>query len=103
MGYSYPYWWDSYPGYWGPGYWGNWGYWYYPYNIVYSYHVGSLLTEMVDLRGPQGQEKKLTVVWNSFMSGLLTGSNTINTALAVQAIDQSFVQSPYLNITALAQ
>ena len=93
----------SYPGYWGPGYWGNWGYWYYPYNIVYSYHVGSLLTEMVDLRVPQGQEKKLTVVWNSFMSGLLTGSNTINTALAVQAIDQSFVQSPYLNITSLAQ
>ena len=103
VGYSYPYWWDSYPGYWGPGYWGNWGYWYYPYNIVYSYHVGSLLTEMVDLRVPQGQEKKLTVVWNSFMSGLLTGSNTINTALAVQAIDQSFVQSPYLNITSLAQ
>ena len=34
VGYSYPYWWDSYPGYWGPGYWGNWGYWYYPYNIV---------------------------------------------------------------------
>ena len=103
VGYSYPYWWDSYPGYWGPGYWGNWGYWYYPYNIVYSYHVGSLLTEMVDLRVPQGQETKLTVVWNSFMSGLLTGSNTINTALAVQAIDQSFVQSPYLNITSLAQ
>ena len=37
------------------------------------------------------------------MSGLLTGSNTINTALAVQAIDQSFVQSPYLNIASLAQ
>ena len=73
------------------------------YFVGYSYHVGSLLTEMVDLRVPQGQEKKLTVVWNSFMSGLLTGSNTINTALAVQAIDQSFVQSPYLNITALAQ
>ena len=38
-GYSNPYWWWDYPGYWYPGYWGGYwgGGWYYPYSVVYSY------------------------------------------------------------------
>ena len=48
--YRNPYWWNEYPGYWLPGYWGDWGYWYYPYPVVYSYSVGSLLTEMAQRR-----------------------------------------------------
>lgn len=90
------YWWNEYPGYWLPGYWGDWGYWYYPYPVVYSYSVGSLLTEMVDLSTPPSADRKLTVVWNSFLSGLLSGSEAFNMTLTVRAIDQSFVQSPYL-------
>lgn len=96
--YRNPDWWNNYPGYWGPDYWGPWSYWYYPYPIVYSYELGSMLGEMVDLSAPQGANTKLPVVWNSFMSGLLTGSSKFNMELAVRAIDQSFVQSPYLNI-----
>lgn len=94
--YRNPYWWNEYPGYWLPGYWGDWGYWYYPYPVVYSYSVGSLLTEMVDLSTSPSADRKLTVVWNSFMSGLLSGSDAFNMELTVRAINQSFVQSPYL-------
>lgn len=92
-----PYWWYGYPGYWEYGYWGDWGGWYYPYSVVYSYSVGSLLTEMVDLRSPQGGGRKLPVVWTSFLSGLLTASSSFNMQLTVEAIDQSFAQSPYLD------
>ena len=94
--YRNPYWWNEYPGYWLPGYWGDWGYWYYPYPVVYSYSVGSLLTEMVDLSTSPSADRKLTVVWNSFLSGLLSGSDAFNMELTVRAITQSFVQSPYL-------
>ena len=94
--YRNPYWWNEYPGYWLPGYWGDWGYWYYPYPVVYSYSVGSLLTEMVDLSTSPSADRKLTVVWNSFLSGLLSGSDTFYMELTVRAINQSFVQSPYL-------
>ena len=94
--YRNPYWWNEYPGYWLPGYWGDWGYWYYPYPFVYSYSVGSLLTEMVDLSTSPSADRKLTVVWNSFLSGLLSGSDAFNMELTVRAINQSFVQSPYL-------
>ena len=94
--YRNPYWWNEYPGYWLPGYWGDWGYWYYPYPVVYSYSVGSLLTEMVDLSTSPSADRKLTVVWNSFLSGLLSGSDAFNMERTVRAINQSFVQSPYL-------
>lgn len=94
--YRNPYWWNEYPGYWLPGYWGDWGYWYYPYPVVYSYSVGSLLTEMVDLSTSPSADRKLTVVWNSFLSGLLSGSDAFNMELTVRAINQLFVQSPYL-------
>ena len=94
--YRNPYWWNEYPGYWLPGYWGDWGYWYYPYPVVYSYSVGSLLTEMGDLSTSPSADRKLTVVWNSFLSGLLSGSDAFNMELTVRAINQSFVQSPYL-------
>ena len=71
--YRNPYWWNEYPGYWRPGYWGDWGYWYYPYPVVYSYSVGSLLTEMVDLSTSPSADRKLTVVWKSTMLFLLSG------------------------------
>ena len=91
-----PYWWWGYPGYWGPGYWGDWGYWYYPYPVYYSYSTGSLLADLINLEAPQGADQKLPVIWNAFMSGLLSGSAQIDVALTVRAVDQAFVQSPYL-------
>ncbi|MCD7976062.1 MAG: DUF4136 domain-containing protein [Tannerellaceae bacterium] len=97
-GYYDDYWWWDYPGYWGPGYWGNWGGWYYPYSVYYSYSVGSLLAEMVDLDTvtPVNESSKLPVIWTAYMSGLLSGSSNINKQLAVNAVDQAFAQSPYI-------
>ena len=72
--------------------------WYYPYPVVYSYSVGSLLTELVDLDTPAASkaDAKLPVLWTAYMSGLLSGSDKFDTQLAVRAIEQAFVQSPYV-------
>lgn len=97
--YGYPEWWWGYPGYWGTPYWGNWGDWYYPYAVTYSYSTGSFLTELLNLEAPQGQAEKLPVLWTAYMSGLLSGSTSVNVNLAVQAVNQAFTQSTYLQAT----
>ncbi|MCC8200050.1 MAG: DUF4136 domain-containing protein [Tannerellaceae bacterium] len=92
------YWWWGYPGYWGPGYWGGWGGWYYPYSVYYTYSVGSLLAEMVDLKSvvPVDENSRLPIIWTAYMSGLLSSSSNFNTQLAVNAVDQAFAQSSYI-------
>ena len=72
------------------------GGWYYPYAVTYSYSTNSFLTEMVNLKAEQGESKKLPVVWTSYLTGFDTGSKAINRTLAVEAVNQSFAQSPYL-------
>lgn len=96
--YGYPEWWWGYPGYWGIPYWGNWGGgWYYPYAVNYAYSTGSFLTELLNLKAPQGQEAKLPILWTAYMSGMLSGSTDVNVQLATQAVAQAYNQSPYLN------
>lgn len=95
-GYSNPYWWWDYPYYWAPDYWGPWTGWYYPFAVYYSYTTGSLLLEMVDLKNGDTTTRKLPILWNVYVSGLLRGSNPINIDMAVEALDQAFEQSPYL-------
>lgn len=95
--YGSPEWWWNYPGYWNVPYWGNWGGWYYPYAVSYTYSTGAFITELLNLRAPQGANQQLPVVWTSYMSGLLSGSSSVNTRLAVQAVNQSFAQSDYLS------
>ena len=84
-------WWNSYPGYWN---WGGWG-WYYPYSFSYSYSTGSIIGELVDTGAPTPLNDKLTVVWNTYICGLLNGNN-LSLSRTMEAIDQAFVQSPYL-------
>ena len=96
-GYTQPEWWWGYPGYWGPSYWGNWGGWYYPYAVNYAYSTGSFITELLNLDAPQGEKEKLPVLWTSYMSGLLSGSTSFNTKMAVEGVNQAFTQSAYLN------
>jgi len=93
-----------YPGWW----WGYWGgcYWYYycgypPYypwygggGFVYSIPTGTIILDMIDLKNADANGK-LTVVWGSVMSGGL-GYTSDDLQLGVDAIDQSFEQSPYL-------
>lgn len=94
--YGQPEWWWGYPGYWSTPYWGNWGDWYYPYAVTYTYSTGSFLTELLNLEAPQGQNEKLPILWTAYMSGLLSGSTTVNVNLAVEAVNQAFKQSTYL-------
>lgn len=84
-------WWNSYPGYWN---WGGWG-WYYPYSFSYSYSTGSIIGELVDTNAPTPLNDKLTVVWNTYICGLLNGNN-LSLTRTMDAIDQAFEQSPYL-------
>ena len=92
---DYP-WWYGYPWYWSFNYWGNWGGWYWPYNITYSYTTGSLLGELVDLSEPSGTSKTLRVVWTSYITGLLNANGSLNATYVQQSIGQAFAQSPYL-------
>jgi len=98
-GYNGSYWWWGYPGYWGPGYWGSgyWNQWYYPYPVNYGFSVGSLLTEIVGLKeGKTREDQKLPMLWTAYMTGLISGSDKVNTQLSVNAINQAFVQSAYI-------
>lgn len=83
-------WWNSYPGYW------NWsgGGWYYPFTFFYSYSTGSIIGELVDTKQKRS-DNKLTVLWNTYICGLLNGSN-LSYSRTMAAINQAFEQSPYL-------
>lgn len=95
-GYNNPYWWWDYPYYWTPDYWGYWSGWYYPFAVYYGYTTGSLLVEMVDLQNGDAGTRKLPILWNVYISGLVRGSNQLDIPRAVDALDQAFEQSPYL-------
>ena len=96
-GYNNPYWWSYYPYYWPLDYWGSWwGGWYHTFSVYYGYTTGSLLTEMVDLTATEGRDAKLTVLWNSYVSGLLAPTVSIDLEEAEAGIIQAFEQSPYL-------
>lgn len=85
-------WWNYYPGYWN---WGGWG-WYYPYSFTYSYSTGSIIGELVNTDAPTAMNDKLTVIWNSYICGILNGNN-LSLTRTLDAINQAFAQSPYLS------
>jgi Domain of unknown function (DUF4136) len=88
--YYYSYWYNWwYGGYYG-GYWG----WYYPpYYTVSSYTTGSLIITMAD-PNVESVINQSPAVWVSAANGLVTGYNDVDRV--VTAINQAFVQSPYL-------
>ena len=95
IGVIYPGWWW---GYWGGCYWGYCGYPpYYPWyggGMVYTVPTGTLTLDMIDLKNAS-QSEKLSVPWGSVMSGGL-GNTANDIQLGINAIDQAFIQSPYL-------
>lgn len=93
IGVIYPGWWW---GYWGGCYWGYCGYPpYYPwYPVFYSITTGTLVLDMIDVKNA-GTDGKLNVPWGSVMSGGL-GYTDNDFALLIDAINQSFAQSPYI-------
>jgi hypothetical protein len=85
------YYWGYYP-YW-PPYWG--GGLYYPWGTgTYSYEVGTLVVQMIDMKSPQIGQDTLRVVWIGAINGVMQNAQT-NTRIT-NDISQLFLQSPYL-------
>jgi len=88
-----------YPGWWWGGYYGCYWYYcgyppYYGYGAVYSIPTGTLILDMIDLKNAAANQK-LDVIWSSVMTGGLGYTND-DLQLGVEAIDQAFTQSPYV-------
>lgn len=94
--YDDPYWWLDYPGYWPAGYWGSWTGYYYPRPVVYTYTTNALLADIVNLTGEQDTGKPLEVLWTSYIGGPASSSLQQDVQRLTSAVDQAFVQSPYL-------
>jgi hypothetical protein len=94
--YDDPYWWLDYPGYWPSGYWGNWTGYYYPRPVVYTYTTNALLSDIVNLTGEQEEGKPLEILWTSYIGGPASSSLQADIQRLTSAVDQAFVQSPYL-------
>ncbi|MBR2065415.1 MAG: DUF4136 domain-containing protein [Bacteroidales bacterium] len=94
--YDNPYWWLDYPGYWPAGYWGSWHGFYYPRPVVYTYTTNALLADIVNLTSEMAADKPLEVLWTSYIGGPAGSSYQNDVERMKAAIDQAFVQSPYL-------
>jgi Domain of unknown function (DUF4136) len=92
--YFYSYWYDWWYGGWYGGYWG----WYYPpYYTVSSYTTGTMVMTISDPNmASESPINKSPSVWVSAANGLFTGNYNIDRV--TESIEQSFKQSPYLNI-----
>ena len=93
--YNDPYWWLDYPGYWPAGYWGNWTGFYYPRPVTYTYTTNALLADIVNLTSAQ-DGSPLEVLWTSYIGGPAGASVQGDVQRMQAAVDQAFVQSPYL-------
>lgn len=79
-------------------YWG-WYYPYYPYYPVYyaSYTTGMANIELIDLKNVDPVSQHVSIRWNAFIRGILTGSHTV--AEINSKVDQAFIQTPTLKTT----
>jgi hypothetical protein len=90
---SYPGWWDYY---YGGCYWYYWCYgYYYPWTTVYTYTTGTVILNMYDLKNADANQQ-LRGIWNLTGLGALGTGTTANIQKGVDAINQGFIQSPYL-------
>lgn len=96
--YNDPYWWLDYPGYWPSGYWGNWTGFYYPRPVTYTYTTNALLADIVNLTSEENGQP-LEVLWTSYIGGAAGSSIQGDIKKMEAAVDQAFVQSPYLSRT----
>ena len=83
----------GYPGNYYPGYYGYGSYYYYPYVNTYAYNTGVLIIEMVDLKN-RTPDNKVRVVWDAYLGDVY--STIDRDTQSAEAIDQAFIQSPYI-------
>lgn len=88
--YDYGYWDWYYPPYGG----------YYPYypwgGYVYDYTFGTLLIDLVDIKGISISEELVPIVWTGALNGALSDNREDVRKRIRNGIDQCFEQSPYL-------
>jgi hypothetical protein len=84
----------NYPGYYPGGYFGYYGY-YYPIVTTYSSNYATLIIEIVDIANFAANGNKYRVVWTASMGDLITTDDLRGKSL--EAIDQAFIQSSYIN------
>lgn len=83
----------GYPGSYYSGYYGYGSYYYYPYVRTYAYNTGVLIIELVDLKN-RTPDNKVKVVWNAYLGDVY--STIDRNAQTEDAINQAFIQSPYI-------
>lgn len=83
----------GYPGSYYSGYYGYGSYYSYPYVNTYAYNTGVLIIELVDLKN-RTPDNKVKVVWDAYLGDVYSTIDRL--AQSSEAIDQAFVQSPYL-------
>ena len=84
----------GYPGSYYSGYYGYGSYYYYPYVNTYAYNTGVLIIELVDLKNRTAQNQ-VKVVWDAYMGDVY--STIDRNAQTADAINQAFIQSPFLD------
>jgi hypothetical protein len=83
-----------YPNFYFPYYYGYSSFFYYPFVNTYAYNTGALVVEFVDLKHLT-MDRKVRVIWNAYMGDVYSTVDLIQQTR--DAIDQAFLQSPYLN------
>jgi hypothetical protein len=83
--------------YWGPAVNASWA-WGVPAGALpYAFQAGTLLTVMLDVRGPRNVEtREIPLLWAAAVDGVVSGGST--TARVLAGVDQAFAQSPYLKV-----
>jgi hypothetical protein len=94
-GVVYPGWWGGYGGWYGGCYYGYCYPYYYPYPVTYVLTTGNVIVDMVDLKNATPKQK-LEVIWNAWVGGNLSTTTSVNVQLTVDAINQAFKQSAYI-------
>lgn len=90
-------WWQKHSLYWNPEYWG-WKTLYYTFNSQKNRTTDALLIEMIDIRDASKSDST-AVIWNMFAGGIKLDENkTTELGTTMNAIEQGFYQSPYLNL-----
>jgi len=96
----YYYYWDYYGGWWYPG----WGY-YPPAVGVGSFDVGTLMWQLMDLRGvtPGVPDQDVRAAWIAGINGVLQDADSHTEDAIRTGIRQAFTQSPYIRAAAARQ
>jgi Domain of unknown function (DUF4136) len=91
-------WWDGWWGYYPPGWWGGYGGYYYPWCTSYTYSVGTSMLYMYDIKNARSRtNNNIRALWGATMFGVFSNTNNqTNVTLTINAIDQSFKQSTYI-------